>query len=103
MSQQRINLSYQRNKVLIASDKFFKAEAIFSYDVMSKCDKEINEIYDNIYERYGIDVLCNFHNKVIDGAEIVLHKSGIPIPKDLIDKMSECCQSMSKGTIYYGL
>ena len=102
MSQQRINLTSERNKVLIASDKFFKAEAILSIEVMSECGKEIIEIYDNIYKQYGIDVLCEFHNKVIDGAEAVLHRWGIPVPKDLLDKMSECGQS-TKGTIYYGL
>ena len=106
MSQQSINLTSQRNKVLIASSAFFKAEEKLcenNIKIMLECSDKIRDVYNDIYERYGINALCKFHNLVIDGAEAVLHRESIPIPKKLGDKMSECCQSVKKGTIYYGL
>ena len=84
MSQQRINLTTQRNKVLIASSAFFKAEERLcdsNIKIMSECADKIRVVYNDIYERYGINALCQFHNLVLDGAEGVLHRESIPIPK----------------------
>ena len=103
----QVNLTKERDHVVTFSIRFFKAqEHSFGNDEVDEKEMRItsqliSKIYHNIYYRFGLENLAVFHNCVIDGLEAVGHRYTLPIPLDLVKKLSEIDNTAKKGTIFY--